>query len=45
MFENWQESIGGAIPTPSEVEHMRRPSQQASNLLLEGEAGHLHHPH
>lgn len=40
-----QESIGGAIPTPSEVEHMRRPSQQASNLVVEGEGGHPVHIH
>lgn len=39
-----QESIGGAIPTPSEVEHMRRPSQQASNLV-EGDGSHPLHIH
>ncbi|XP_060572296.1 cAMP-regulated phosphoprotein 19-like [Ruditapes philippinarum] len=38
-----QESIGGAIPTPLEVEHMRRPSQQASNLVMEDEGGHPIH--
>ncbi|KAL4227462.1 cAMP-regulated phosphoprotein 19 [Mactra antiquata] len=36
-----QESIGGAIPTPSEVEHMRRPSQIASKLVSEGEGALL----
>ncbi|KAH3836411.1 cAMP-regulated phosphoprotein 19-like [Dreissena polymorpha] len=34
-----QESIGGAIPTPTEVEHMRRPSQVASKLVIEGGDG------
>ncbi|WAQ98924.1 AR19A-like protein [Mya arenaria] len=29
-----QESLGAAIPTPGEVEHMRRPSQIASKLLI-----------
>lgn len=32
-----QESIGGAIPTPTEVENLRRPSQIASKLLIEGD--------
>ena len=32
-----QESIGGAIPTPTEVDNIRRPSQVASKLLLPGQ--------
>ena len=31
-----QESIGGAIPTPTEVENIRRPSQAHSKLVMEG---------
>lgn len=31
-----QESIGGAIPTPTEVENIRRPSQVSSKLVMEG---------
>ena len=30
-----QESIGGAIPTPTEVDNIRRPSQVASKLWIE----------
>jgi len=34
-----QSQIGGAIPTPTEVEHIRRPSQVASKLVMEGGDG------